>query len=207
VSRPPEFDLGAGRRLRPLTEDDAVELYALIDANRAHLARWMQWAADQTPEKTLAFIRDTHARHAAGEGFQGAVVQARRRPGRARIVGVAGMHRIDRANMAVELGYWLAADAQGAGIMTAAVAALVQHAFADLGLHRVQICAAVDNVRSRALIERLGFAFEGVARGHYRIGDGWHDDAVYALLAGEPGAPGGAGRELRGATLGAGERT
>jgi ribosomal-protein-serine acetyltransferase len=182
VNGGPPFDLGAGRELRALAEADAAELYALVDANRAHLARWMQWTDDQTAERTLEFIRETHAQHAAGEGFQGAVTDA------GSIVGVAGMHRVDRTNSSVELGYWLAADAQGAGIMTAAVRALVRHAFDDHGLHRVQICAAVDNVRSRALIERLGFAFEGVARGHYRIGDGWHDDAVYALLAGDPRA-------------------
>jgi ribosomal-protein-serine acetyltransferase len=98
------------------------------------------------------------------------------------------MHRIDWVNRSVELGYWLAADAQGSGIMTAAAAALTRHAFEALGLERVQICAAVGNARSRALIERLGFTYEGVARAHYRIGDGWHDDAVYSMLAGERAA-------------------
>src|SRR5205814_1584261 len=74
---------------------------------------------------------------------------------------------------------------QGAGIMTAAAAALVRYAFDELRVNRVVICAAVENTRSRALIERLGFEFEGVARQHYRIGDGWHDDAVYSMLASE----------------------
>jgi RimJ/RimL family protein N-acetyltransferase len=41
----PCFDLPDGRLLRPLDESDAAELYALIEANRAHLARWMAWAA------------------------------------------------------------------------------------------------------------------------------------------------------------------
>jgi ribosomal-protein-serine acetyltransferase len=173
------FDLGGGRELRVLDESDAEELYALIDANRAHLEPWMQWAPDQTLERTRAFIREVRERNAAGDGFQGAVCDE------GRIVGVAGMHRIDWTNRSVELGYWLAADAQGSGIMTVAAAALARHAFDVLGLHRVQICAAVDNARSRALIERLGFTCEGVARQHYRMGDAWHDDAVYSMLAGE----------------------
>jgi ribosomal-protein-serine acetyltransferase len=196
VTDAPAFALGEGRELRLLREDDADELYALIDANRTHLARWMQWAADQTPERTRAFIRMTREQHEAGDGFQGAIVEpaaasgaeaaaAAATPSRPRIVGVAGMHRIDWANRSVELGYWLAEDAQGRGLMTAAVAALVDHAFDDRLLHRVQICAAVDNARSRALIERLGFTFEGLARAHYRIGGGYHDDAVYAMLATE----------------------
>ena len=192
----PSFDLGDGRELRLLREDDAEELYALIDANREQLAAWMQWAPAQTRQRTRDFIAQVREQNTAGNGFQGAIVVPGRDGAGAAIAGVAGMHPIDWTNRSVELGYWLDAAAQGAGLATAAAAALVCHAFDDLRLHRVQICAAVDNAPSRALIERLGFSFEGVARGHYRIeapGSAagrverhcWHDDAVYAMIAGE----------------------
>ncbi len=173
------FALAGGRELRVMREEDARELYALVEENRARLAEWMQWAAGQTPDGTLAFIRETRAQHDAGDGFQGVIVD------QGRIVGVAGMHHIDWVNRSVELGYWLAESAQGAGIMTSAVRELVRDAFERLELNRVQICAAVHNERSRALIERLGFRFEGVAREHYRLGERYHDDAVYAMLASE----------------------
>jgi ribosomal-protein-serine acetyltransferase len=171
--------LDGGRELRLLEETDAQELYTLVHDNRAHLARWMQWAAEQTPEGTVQFIRATRAQHDAGEGFQGAIVE------HGRLVGVAGMHRVDSINRSVELGYWLAESAQGAGIMMSAVRALVDLAFEQLRLNRVQICAAVHNERSRALIVRLGFQLEGVAREHYRLGSEYHDDAVYSMLASE----------------------
>jgi hypothetical protein len=45
--------------LRLLDEGDAAELHALIDANRAYLARWLPWAEEQTPDDTLSFIRKT----------------------------------------------------------------------------------------------------------------------------------------------------
>ncbi|HSZ69652.1 MAG TPA: NYN domain-containing protein [Solirubrobacteraceae bacterium] len=44
----PSFELPAGRRLRVLEESDVTELHALIEANRAYLARWMPWAATQS---------------------------------------------------------------------------------------------------------------------------------------------------------------
>ena len=54
------FQLPSGHQLRLLEESDAEELYRLIDANRARLARWMAWAEPQTREQTLDFIRTTH---------------------------------------------------------------------------------------------------------------------------------------------------
>jgi ribosomal-protein-serine acetyltransferase len=119
------------------------------------------------------------AQHDAGNGFTGAIVD------RGRIVGSAGMHGVDWVNGSVELGYWLAADAEGSGIMSAAVEALLRLAFEELELNRVQVCVAVQNARSRAVVERLGMRFEGIAREHYRLGDTYHDDALYAMLASE----------------------
>jgi ribosomal-protein-serine acetyltransferase len=52
-------------------------------------------------------------------------------------------------------------------------------------LHRVEIQAAVDNRRSRAIPERLGFREEGVRREAERIGERYNDLAVYAMLASE----------------------
>jgi ribosomal-protein-serine acetyltransferase len=69
--------------------------------------------------------------------------------------------------------------------MTVAVAALLDHAFGAWDLHRVELSAAVENARSRAVAERLGFRAEGIRRGAERHGDRWLDMVLYALLAGE----------------------
>ena len=67
--------------------------------------------------------------------------------------------------------------------MTAAVRAYVDHAFATWKLNRVMIQAAVENARSRAIPERLGFREEGILREVERIGDRMLDDVVYSMLA------------------------
>jgi ribosomal-protein-serine acetyltransferase len=69
--------------------------------------------------------------------------------------------------------------------MTEAVRALVDHAFGPWGLHRVEIGAAVENARSRAVPERLGFRAEGVRREAERHGERYLDVVVYAMLAGD----------------------
>jgi ribosomal-protein-serine acetyltransferase len=64
------FELPGGHHLRLLEEADAEELNALIDANRAYLARWMPWAQEQTLAQTLDFIRATRQQIADNDGFQ-----------------------------------------------------------------------------------------------------------------------------------------
>jgi len=56
---PARLPLSDGRALRVLEQSDVDDLYALIEANRGHLARWLPWAAEQTRAGTLRFIRTT----------------------------------------------------------------------------------------------------------------------------------------------------
>jgi ribosomal-protein-serine acetyltransferase len=167
------------RDLRLLEEADAEELYRLIDANRAYLARWMPWAAHQTLVGTLEFIRLTRRQAAANDGFQAAVISE------GAIVGMAGFHGVNWPHRSTTIGYWLDEGHQGRGLMTRVVRALIDHAFGEWNLHRVEIRAATDNHRSRAIPERLGFREEGVQREAELIGDRYNDLAVYGLLAPE----------------------
>jgi ribosomal-protein-serine acetyltransferase len=172
------YELGGGRRLRLLEESDADELHALIEANREHLARWMPWAIEErSAGRTLDFIRATRKQVADNNGLQAAIVEGEA------IIGVVGFHAVDWANRATSIGYWLDAEHQGQGTMTAAVRALTAHAFDGWGLKRVEIRCAVENARSRAIPERLGFHGEGIRRRAERVGDRWLDHVVYAMLA------------------------
>jgi ribosomal-protein-serine acetyltransferase len=177
----PPFTLARGRLLRVLEESDAQELHELIERNRPRLARWMAWAVEhQTRRQTIEFIRLTRRQLSANDGLQTALIAD------GRIVGMVGFHSIDWQNRATSLGYWLSEEEEGQGTMTQAVATLTGHAFAHWRLNRVEIRADVENARSRAIPERLGFRREGTLRQAYRIsGDRYSDDAVYAMLAAE----------------------
>jgi ribosomal-protein-serine acetyltransferase len=161
----------------PLEPSDAEELYALVEANRAYLSRWMPWAPSSTLEEVRAFIAMGQRQLADDNGFHVAL----RRDGR--IVGVAGFHSIDWLHRSTSIGYWLAEAEQGRGIVTLAVGELLDHAFGVWELHRVEIRAAVDNARSRAIPERLGFRQEGTLREAERLGDRYVDLVVYSMLA------------------------
>jgi ribosomal-protein-serine acetyltransferase len=183
----PRFELSKGVLLRPLAEADVDELYALVGANRAYLAPWMPWAEGQTIEGTAEFIRKSIKQEADGDGFQVAMIVD------GAIAGVLGHHGIDRENRSSTIGYWLAEDQQGKGLMTAAVRRLVSHAFDELRLNRVAIAAATNNPRSRAIAERLGFRQEGVLREAERFGDDDYRDLVlYSMVASDWPRGGGA---------------
>jgi ribosomal-protein-serine acetyltransferase len=88
-------------------------------------------------------------------------------------------------NRVGEIGYWLAAAAQGRGTMTECCRLLVRYAFLTLDLNRVEIAAATGNQRSRAVPERLGFKFEGVLREREELYGTFVDHAVYSQLRSE----------------------
>ncbi|HLI09055.1 MAG TPA: GNAT family protein [Ktedonobacteraceae bacterium] len=166
--------------LRTFDIQDTEELYALIDANREHLRRWMGWIDTITSVKDIrSFIWHSQARQSQNNGFNAGIFY------QGKIVGVIGFHFIDHEDHKTEIGYWLAASAQGKGLMTRACRTMVDYAFQELRLNRVEIQVATGNARSRAIPERLGFTQEGVLRDDAWLRDHFVDHVVYGMLARE----------------------
>ena len=177
---PAPLRVARGLELRPLKLADAGALYAVVDGNRAHLRRWLPWVdANTAVAHTRAFIRLHQTLEKRGE------VRTYGLWWKGALVGVAGLHSLDPENASGAIGYWLAAEAEGHGLMGRAVARLLDHAFGKLKLHRIELRAGVRNRRSRALAERLGFRHEGTARGAQLLRGRHIDLAVYALEAGD----------------------
>jgi ribosomal-protein-serine acetyltransferase len=176
----PRFELADNRWMRLLDSSDADELFELIDSNRDHLALWMPFVSQtRGSDDSLAFIRSARRQLAENRGMQLAIFAG------ATMIGVAGFHRIDWTTRSSSIGYWLAEDRQGQGTMTLAAASMLDHAFGVWRLHRVEIRAGVENHRSRAIPERLGFRETGVLRSAERIGTRVIDHVIYAMTAPE----------------------
>jgi len=174
------YRLDADTELRLLEERHALELYDLTHQNREHLRRWLPWVDTVTSvEVTRKFIRNSLKQFVAQRGFQAGIWHT------GRLVGVIGYHKIDWHNRKTSLGYWLGAAFQGKGIVTKACGALVEHAFRDLKLNRVEIRCAAQNKRSRAIPERLGFVQEGISRQAEWLYDHYVDHVIYGMLASE----------------------
>ena len=171
------IDAGEGIVLDEPREDDAAGLFDLIDANRAELARWMPWLDQmRSIDDSLRYIHFSLDGNRDGR-FLNLLVRVD-----GELAGVLCFFAIEPTQRRCEIGYWLGKDWQGRGIMTRACRALVGHGFSRLNFYRIQLACAADNRRSRAIAERLGFAFEGVLRGREWIGERVLDHAVYGLL-------------------------
>lgn len=88
---------------------------------------------------------------------------------------------IDHDLKKVEIGYWLAGKHQGKGIVTRVCRMLIDYAFDELKVDKVEISAATENKASRAVCERLGMTLEGVITNAENINGRIVDHAVYGL--------------------------
>lgn len=176
-----EVDLGDGVRMRPMRREDADELHCAIQANREHIGRWLPFAG-QPREQTDAHVRRTVLALETGSGLGMVLLDRDELVGAVSFVNPSGEHR------STQIGYWLAESAEGRGIMTRAVGAMVEEAFGPWGFGRVEIRVAADNARSRAIPERLGFRQEGILRSAHTVAGESQDEVVYGLLAQDPRA-------------------
>ena len=166
-----------GLELRHFEMRDAEAVFAVVERNRAHLREWLPWV-DQTlsEEDIRQFISRAQAQTEAGRGPQ-AIIWAD-----GELAGSIGFHAIDWTNRSAAIGYWLDAAHQGHGIMTLCCASLLDYAFQELRLHRIEIRCGAGNLRSCAIPERLGFTREGVAREAEWVNDRWVDLVVWSML-------------------------
>jgi ribosomal-protein-serine acetyltransferase len=182
------YEVSDVHELRLLDLRDDRELFALTDANRGDLRQWLPWLDSiERVDDTRRFIATTQQQFAHEEGFVAAICYGSKSSllEQRRIVGTIGLNWIDRANRIGYIGYWLAPSHRGCGIMSASCQSLIDYAFSSLYLNRLVIACACENHRSRAIPERLGFKYEGVARDAEWLYDRFVDHHVYSLLARE----------------------
>ncbi|WP_334187630.1 GNAT family N-acetyltransferase [Noviherbaspirillum sp.] len=165
--------------LRQILPQDVDALYA-IHSDR----NWMQWyGVEPITERyeALQLAEMFVSWHAAGSGFRWGL--ERRDDGR--LIGTCGLFRWNKSWCNCVIGYEIAPDCSGQGLMLEAVQAILDYGFNDMGLHRVQAETHPDNFPSIKLAERLGFRFEGVHREQACWGGRFHDLNCYSLLRNE----------------------
>ena len=169
--------------IRVVTEDDASTLAELLTGNRTFLAPWDPVRDDAyfTVDGQRDLLARSLRRLRSGIDWPG-VITADGAP-----VGRVNLNNVIRgAFCSADLGYWVDQAHNGRGVATAAVGAVVQLAFTELGLHRVQAGTLLHNRGSQKVLERNGFTPIGVAPRYLNIAGRWQDHLLFQRLADDP---------------------
>ncbi|MFW5692133.1 MAG: GNAT family N-acetyltransferase [Chloroflexota bacterium] len=166
--------------LRPIRERHARGLFAIVDSDRAYLRRWQNWPDTiRTLKHMRDLIRHSHQKSRTHSGFDAVIYY------RGELAGKIGLVFIDWQAGRAEIGYWLGERFQGHGLITRATRVITGHVLGPMGLSCVQIRCAAENVRSRAVPERLGFRYDGVLPYQIWLHGELHDDTLYTMTATE----------------------
>ena len=98
-------------------------------------------------------------------------------------LGVVDLHLDVRGEPGLaSIGYWLLARARGRGLASRALRLLSRWALTELGVERLYLTTAPDNVASQRVAERAGFTREGLLRAHLPTQAGRRDSVIFSLL-------------------------
>lgn len=97
-------------------------------------------------------------------------------------IGDIGIHFCNEDNVQVEIGYTLSEKYQGKGFATEAIKAVIDYLFSVLNKHRITASADPRNIKSVALLERIGMRKEAHFKKSFWFNNEWTDDVIYAIL-------------------------
>jgi len=80
------------------------------------------------------------------------------------------------------IGYWVGQPHAHRGYMTGALRVLLPSLFGELNLHRIEAACIPSNASSIRVLEKCGFAREGLARRYLCINGVWQDHLLFGLL-------------------------
>ena len=171
------FQIDNEIELRPFKVEDAKEVFEAVKANLEHLHTYLHWATeDYSLESAREFIKlaqkaaEENERQGFGIFFNG------------KFVGSIGFVSFNWTSERTEIGYWIAKDFEGRGIITKSCTELINYAFDKLQMNRIEIRCATENIRSRAIPEKLNFKLEGILRQSEWRHTRFFDMAIYSML-------------------------
>ncbi len=166
--------------IEPLEGNRTQRFYRAVLTSRECLAPWLPWVPQKvTLESCKRYVEACEFDWDRGTALRFAL-RYRNQPD---LIGVVSLESILKAHRSCDLGYWLHPAHQGQGLMTEAAGRVVNYAFAQMHLHRIRCSAAVENLPSRRVAERLQFQEEGKARDAEMVLGRWLDHIVYGRLA------------------------
>ena len=173
----PELEVDDNIVLKSLQTEDVDRLYKLVESNRNHLQVWLTWINQiQTLADTRNFVKQVKYKNIyAGRWIYGVWYKSD-------LVGLIDFNEGEKSLNQVSIGYWLAADMQGKGIITRSVKSCLDYVFENLKINRVLIKCASGNEKSQRVPNRLHFSWDGIEVDAGTLHGESVDLVVYSML-------------------------
>lgn len=166
--------------LKEIELSDAEDIFKLIDSDRENLRIWLSFV-DSTKEieDTKDFIRSILFLPGDIRDFVAVIIYNGQK------IGLIGFKLTDFVNKKTEIGYWISKEFENKGIVTKSVVKMIDYAFNNLELNRIQIKCGIGNEKSSKIPKKLNFKFEGIERSAELLNGKFIDAEVYSILKDE----------------------
>ncbi|MEG3614375.1 GNAT family protein [Isoptericola haloaureus] len=164
--------------LRPLRRRDGTAWMELRRSNADWLDRWEATTPGERPSASSfgEYVRALSAQARAGTSLPFVVDLD------GALAGQLTVSSIQYGSLCSgSVGYWIAREHAGQGVIPTAVAMATDYCFQVVGLHRVEINIRPENTASLRVVEKLGFRDEGVRERYLHIQGDWRDHRTFAL--------------------------
>lgn len=167
--------------LRPLVHGDFHAWSELRQVSREFLTPWEPtWAVDHLTRKGFT-NRVYWVNRSVAQGSALPLLIVRREDNV--LLGAITLDNIRRGPaQTATCGYWIGAPFARYGYMREALSAVVDYAFSELDLSRLEAGCLPENTASRGVLEKTGFKYEGVAQSYLQINGRWRNHVLYAHL-------------------------
>ncbi|MEW5905625.1 MAG: GNAT family N-acetyltransferase [Elusimicrobiota bacterium] len=175
---PPEMET-ARLLLRRFRPEDAPDVFDY--ASDPEVARTVTWDPHRSIDASRGFIDYTLRSYAERRTIELAVVLKET----GRVIGSCGFVKWSPGNGRAEIGYALSRKYWGRGLMTEAVAALMDYAFGSMKVHRLEANCIHDNAGSEKVMIKNGMKYEGTMRDCVFQKGVFKTLKMYSILEGE----------------------
>lgn len=168
----------SGLLLRPLAESDAFSLLEIISDETVQNMT-VGFPPEPTIDTARTIILTRQNWEKSGTGWQLGIEYE------GELAGLVGINALNRTCDRASLDYVIAPHFRGRGFASAAVQAFIPHAVKSFSLHRISASCFADNIPSQKVLEKCGFALEGVFRDEIKKNGIYRDAAHYGLIVQE----------------------
>ncbi len=160
-----------------VAKDHIEAIYKLANKDRTYLREWLPWVdKTKSPDDIGNYVERSRKSFENKTGYNFTIVYKNE------MIGQIGLVGVDLANFKASIGYWIGKDYQGFGIVSKTCTKIIDFGFSEINLNRIEIRCGVENYKSQAIPERLGFKKEGIVRDGEFVNDKFIDLYIFSKL-------------------------